>query len=367
MLHHFYTRLFFKYGRHGNIPETWKHSSLIAIPKSKLPMGPNNCRGISLLNLAPKVLTRIILNRHPQLPISTAQLAFTKARSTVHAIHIAQQTIHHHRLANCTLFMGLVDVSKAFDNVRRELIAPALFRYGFPQREISLISELYDDSASLTFNGIPFGPDIRPCKGVKQGCIISPTIFIILLDLALRETMATCAGIRAPNGSQQLIIAYADDVMLFCNSHLELQTALQTLENNLHKLGLNINPAKSEILHFPMRHTSDSKTGYESRVNKLGCIGDGSETRLERDWPLLRFKLIFQKNQPHLKCPTIELNGARCPYTTSGDTKTPPAALLQAHLLSRHNIPTRRVGWINRPPPSLKAHINVPRRQLQNP
>ena len=119
----------------GHIPDSWKHSALIVLPKSQKPLGPDNCRGISLLNNSSKVLARIILNRHPIIPILPIQLAYTRARSTTHAIQLTQHTIASHRATNTELVLAFIDISKAFDGVRRDLIPTSLRQYGFPPRE----------------------------------------------------------------------------------------------------------------------------------------------------------------------------------------------------------------------------------------
>ncbi len=96
------------------------------------------CRGISLLSVGGKVLSKVMLQRlinnitESMLPES--QCGFRKNRSTIDMIFTARQLQEKCREQHQDMFMAFVDLSKAFDTVQRELLWDVLLRFGCPNK-----------------------------------------------------------------------------------------------------------------------------------------------------------------------------------------------------------------------------------------
>jgi hypothetical protein len=77
------------------------------------------------------------------------------------------------------------DYQKAFDSVDRRWIWKAVEERGLPNRFIKLIQEGYNQySCRVVHNGqltTPF--EIK--SGVRQGCLLSPLLFLVVLDKVL--------------------------------------------------------------------------------------------------------------------------------------------------------------------------------------
>lgn len=82
--------------------------------------------------------------------------------------------------------MAFIDLTKAFDSVDRQALWSILARYGCPEKYIRILRLLHDGmSATVLTNG---GSESKPFTvetGVKQGCIIAPTLFAIFIATIL--------------------------------------------------------------------------------------------------------------------------------------------------------------------------------------
>ena len=111
--------------KEGSIPEDWKSSVVLPIYKGK--GDPIECgcyRGIKLLEHAMKVVERIFEHRiRQQIKIDDMQFGFMKGKGTTDAIFIARQMQENFRVKGKKLYFGYVDLEKAFDRIRREVIS----------------------------------------------------------------------------------------------------------------------------------------------------------------------------------------------------------------------------------------------------
>ena len=87
---------------------------------------------------------------------------------------------------NTELHMNFLDFKKAFDSVHRDSLWKIVHLYGIPDHYIAIIKSLYANSQCCirTENGNTEYFDI--ISGVRQGCIISPLLFLIVIDYILK-------------------------------------------------------------------------------------------------------------------------------------------------------------------------------------
>jgi len=80
--------------------------------------------------------------------------------------------------------------------------------------------------------------------GVQQGCILSPFLFLIVIDFVMKKTVnGRDYGITW--GSEKLAdLDFAYDLALLCNTQEELQEMTNSLQCNAAKVGLCINAEK---------------------------------------------------------------------------------------------------------------------------
>jgi hypothetical protein len=145
-------------------------------------MDPGNYGGIFLLDIAGKVLATVIDMRLKKLIdtcVSDTQCGFRSKCSTAHLIHIVRRAQEACRLANLKAYAVFIDFKKVFDSPPREALWECLEWAGCPQDLLLVIKAIQQDP-----KGKICGTDavFKVMRGVRQGCVLGPTLFIILLE-----------------------------------------------------------------------------------------------------------------------------------------------------------------------------------------
>ena len=107
--------------------------------------------------------------------------------------------------------------------------------------------------------------------GVKQGFIMSPSLFNILPEHVMKRLTCLDRNLRLDD-EMSIDIRYADDTTLVSAVLKKFQIATSELENACHKWGLKINPLKCAIL---TTENKDIKFGNNivSKVNQFTFVG----------------------------------------------------------------------------------------------
>src|SRR6218665_1814555 len=113
------------------------------------------------------------------------------------------------------LLINFVDFKKPFDSVHRETLWKIMKSYGIPQRIIGIIQNFYDGSRCAVRHGGEMGEWFQVITGVRQGCVLSPLIFALVVDWVMTRVMsAKDTGIRWATGDRLGDLDFADDIAL---------------------------------------------------------------------------------------------------------------------------------------------------------
>ena len=231
-------------------PDDWGKANITPIYKKKDKLDCGNYRGISLLSHAGKIITTIIQRRilkRAEEVISESQAGFRPGRSTVGQLFTLRQIAEKYLEKDRELYCCYIDFEKAFDSVWQEGIWRALRFFGFPQKIINLLQALYSKSNSAVRVNGDLTEWFQTTVGVRQGCVISPQLFNILLEVVmLYATHNVNIGAKIQG---QLIsnLRFADDIVILAESANDLQNLVDKVYENSSNLGLKINIAKTEV------------------------------------------------------------------------------------------------------------------------
>jgi ribonuclease HI len=131
----------------------------------------------------------------------------------------------------------LVDFKKAFDSVSHEAIFALIKQIGLPAQHCNAIQSLFNNAHCFTTTDRSNPLRIDFHSGVKQGCPLSPTLFILLMDV-LHDMITSCANVH--------IRLYADDVAIGANNLIPHLPVLKRCFKIFAKAtGLHLNAAKT--------------------------------------------------------------------------------------------------------------------------
>ena len=231
-------------------PDDWDRAIITPIFKKKDNLDCNQYRGISLLSHACKIFTFILQKRIQQKTeeiLSEAQAGFRPGRSTVDQLISLRQIGEKYLEKNKDVYCCYVDFEKAFDRVWQEGVWKALAFFGFPNKIIRLLEVLYNKSQSSVRVIGDITDWFKTMVGVRQGCIISPQLFNILLEFVM--TYATCDTTAGIHIQGQLVnnLRFADNIALLAQSNEDLQTLVTAVYTSSSNMGLKINIGKTEV------------------------------------------------------------------------------------------------------------------------
>ena len=177
----------------GTIPPDWRRGLVTPLWKGKgSRQDCGNYRGITLLSVPGKVLAHLLLMRVRDHLLRTQrpeQSGFTPKKSTIDRI-LALRVLVERRLAfRQGMLAAYVDLKKAFDSVHRETLWEHLGLRGIPAGIIGLLSGLYSDTESAVKCGGGVSDFFPVTAGVRQGCVLAPTLFNACMDWVLGRTV----------------------------------------------------------------------------------------------------------------------------------------------------------------------------------
>jgi len=87
-------------------------------------------------------------------------------------------------------------------------------------------------------------------RGVRQGCLLSPLLFNILMaDLEDEMGKIKWEGVKV--GEERVyVLTYADDIVVLAEEEGEMRSLLERIERYLGRKGLELNAEKTKVLRF---------------------------------------------------------------------------------------------------------------------
>ena len=158
----------------------------------------DNHRGISLLSIAGKILTKILLNRlnvHLDQTglIPESQRGFRKDRGTLDMIFTAIQLQEKCQEQNLDLYMMFVDLTNAFvsfDIVSRDGLWKIMAKFGCPPRFIAMVRQFHYGMQARVQNDGELSEPFEVTNGVKQSCVIVSTLFSMMFSAMLMDAFS---------------------------------------------------------------------------------------------------------------------------------------------------------------------------------
>lgn len=235
----------------NKIPSDWLQTTQIPLPKTRKPKSVDEFRRIALSNSIYKIYATTLKQRLERCTneIPLYQAGFLPNRSTDDHIFTLRRITEERWRHGRPTYIFSIDLKKAFDMVSINEIVNVLLSTGTPAYLINrIISAILHERTSIKWNGRRT-KIFSKNQGVKQGCPISPYLFVIILNHAIQRACDRL-GIDTDIKTFELpfLLAYADDIIILADSIRSIEHIVPILEQELKSIGLSINTKKCDIL-----------------------------------------------------------------------------------------------------------------------
>ena len=156
------------------------------------------------------------------------QNGFRKERTIYNNLATLTQLISEHQ--NKELYVAYLDISKCYDTIEHWFIEEILNKYNFDSEFIKLISNLYKDSTTKIKTPYGYTPKIEMNRGLKQGCPLSPVMFLIIINPLLWWMEEKLQGINLYE-RKITSISMCDDIAIPTNNEEQLVKAFKMIED----------------------------------------------------------------------------------------------------------------------------------------
>jgi hypothetical protein len=218
--------------KHGIVPSAWNQAIIVPFPKgsSKDPRVPLNYRGISLLNTTCKIYSDILNKRlvaflEENELLANEQNGFRTKRSCLDHIYTLDRIIQNRKSSRLSTYVCFIDATKAFDSVNRDCLWFKMLQIGISGKFLAAIKSLYKDiQCAVRVNGI-LSDYFSVNNGVKQGCVLSPTLFSIYVDDLVNNVKQCECGVKVMDDEISILL-FADDIAIIAPTEEKLQRLL---------------------------------------------------------------------------------------------------------------------------------------------
>ena len=207
-------------------------------------------------------MLRIILNRLRPVAetiIKEEQAGFRRGRSTTEQIFnlrlICEKYLQHQQ----DLYHVFVDFKKAFDRVWHEALWSTMRLYNINENLTRAIESLYNHATSAVYLDSKIGDWFRTTVGVRQGCLLSPTLFNIFLERIMDDALEDHEGSVSIGGRAITNLRFADDIDGLAGSEDELVNLVKSLDESAKAYGMQISAEKTQLM-------TNNSNGINSKI-----------------------------------------------------------------------------------------------------
>ena len=137
--------------------------------------------------------------------------------------------------------LALLDIAKAFPPVLRMMLIDIIQEAGALEPIARLLTEIYSHTpAVLHLHGRDL--PIRSKRGMKEGCPLSPTLFLPYCDVLLQGTLSRHLDAQ--------LYVFVDNIAVRAANHAALLDTLNHLHHVAYRMGLRFNADKTETYHW---------------------------------------------------------------------------------------------------------------------
>ena len=261
----------------------------IYIPKVQDAVGIGNFRPISLLNVEGKIYFGVIARRltnflmgNNYIDTSVQKAGIPGFPGCLEHCQMIWRAIREAKLNNKDLQVVWLDLANAYGAVPHDLIYKALDFFYVPA-EVKEVLANYFGAVKMRFTTKNYTTDWQDLEiGIMMGCVISPLLFVMCMELILRGARDTAPGEELENGViLPPLRAFMDDITSLIQGVGDTESILARLQELFTRCRMKAKPPKSRSLSIIKGNVTETRyfingdpipTVREEPVKSLGRL-----------------------------------------------------------------------------------------------
>ena len=123
-----------------------------------------------------------------------------------------------------------IDFKKAFDRVWHAALWSTRRKYNISANLVCIIEQLYDNATNAVQMNGSIGEWFRTTVRVRQGCLLSPSLFNIFLERIMSDALEEHDGKVSIGGRNVTNLQLTDDIDALAEEEQELEALLERLD-----------------------------------------------------------------------------------------------------------------------------------------
>lgn len=214
------------------------------------------------------------------------QSGFRPGRSCTDNLFCIKQLIEKSLAHGSEMHIIFIDLKKAYDSVPISKLWVAMEENKIPTQYINAVKELYDENISFVKNRSNIDGPFLVNKGLRQGCCLSPTLFKVYLNSALKIWNRKCNSMGVQVGERNIqTLLFADDQVILAEDEEDAEYMLRKLVEEYEKWGLELNMEKTQYMTIGTEGRDlNTEKGNIKRTSQYKYLGvllteDGKDDR----------------------------------------------------------------------------------------
>ena len=196
-------------------------------------------------------MLKIVLNKlklQVEKIITEEQAGFRAGRSTTEQIFNLRILCEKYLQHKQDLYHVFIDFKKACDRVWHAALWATMKKYNISTNIIRVIKNLNDKFTSVVFFNSNIGDWFRTTVGVRQGCLLSSTLFNIFLERIMADALQNHEGTVSSGGRRSTNLRFADDIDGLAGEEEEPANLVERLDKASTAYSMEISAEKTKLM-----------------------------------------------------------------------------------------------------------------------
>lgn len=219
------------------------------------------------------------------------QYGFRKNKSASDPIHIVRRVQELYEVSRSPLYMLFIDWKNAFDKLTFPALQTALLRMGVSEPFTQVVMSLYDQPTFQVKEGHKLSTIMPQLSGVRQGCPLSPYLFIIYMNTLMHdlteELQKQYTHIPGVHASDDTLydLEFADDIVLLARSRGVAQFLITRIQQIASEAGMQLNTSKTNLVLMNSRYANFEPQLQDQYIHIVNLPFDITTTEILQWFP----------------------------------------------------------------------------------